>query len=255
MRRFPTLCAGASLAVLFAGVCAAQSGDFDAPADNATPAGQLSETLAPAPQVHLNFIDQKLALSLAVDTQSQIETAEFALKSASNDELRRLITSRLESQRAFAEQLDQLTDGRSKQALVDALGEIEADKTSNVPRAKSFRPLALQRYATSLLVRVRLEILQEYDTALRCELVGKDAGEFDRHFLRSDMLRQLQLLATLKVFQSQASPDFAQVIHKLWSTANEQYALAKGLLLQLETAPLAETTTVAGPLAGSDAAR
>lgn len=259
MRRIPPTCAAALLAVLLpAGVCTAQTADSDDPSTtSATPPANPSAETRPAAEVHLNFIDKKLALSLAVDTQWQIDTAEYALKSVSDESLRRLMTSRLEDQRAFAEQLDRLTDGDAKRALASALREIEEDKTTDKPRAMSFRPLALQRYATALLVRVRLEILQQYDDAVRHELATKSSAEFDRYFLRTDLLRQLQTLATLKVFEFQASPDFAQVIHQAWSTTKERYETAKGLLRQLETAPLAETApaAVAGPLAGSDGAR
>jgi hypothetical protein len=251
MRRFPIVCAAASFAGLFsASVCTAQTGDFDESPTRSTVSEVKAVVAIPAePPVSLNFVDQKLALSLAVDTHSQIETAEFALKSIGNEALRRLMTSRLADHRALAERLDSLTEGRAKRAIVDALREMEADKAAKTPRAMSFRPMALQKFATSLLVRVRLEILQEYGGAVQAELAGKSANEFDRQFLRGDVLRQMQMLATLKVFESQASPDFAGVIHAAWSTANEQYEHSKGLLAQLETAPLVEAKAVVAPLA------
>jgi hypothetical protein len=256
MRRMNSFCACALLAVLFSvSVCAAQTLDVaDETAPRVLPTANELETPA-APAIHLNFIDQKLALSLAVDTQSQIEAAEFALKSISNEALRRHVAARLEQQRAFAQRLDALTDGRAKQAIVDALAEIEADKAAAKPRAVSFRPAALQRYATALLVRVRLEILQQCETIVQGELAGKSAAEFDRCFLRNDVLRQLQMLATLKVFEAQASGDFAQVIHEAWLTARQHYDHAKGLLVQLETEPLAGAAAPSVPLVEGNAAR
>jgi hypothetical protein len=192
--------------------------------------------------VHLNLIDQKLALSLAVDMQAGIVAGELALRSIASDPLRQLTNSRLDDQRTFAQQLDALTSGKAKQALEDALREIEEDKVSQKPRAISFRPAALQKYATSLLVRVRLEILQESDALLWSDLAGKTGEEFERRYLQTEILRQMTLLSTLKVFEAQASDDFAQVIHQAWTMTKDHYERARALLLQLETASLADAT-------------
>jgi hypothetical protein len=241
MRRIPftgTVTLSAALLVSFA--CTVQAGEPEAlvptnpPIDIGTPPAEAGA----APEVHLNLIDQKLALSLAVDTQGQIEMAEFALKSIANDALRRLVTVRLEGQRDFAAELNMLTGGRAESTLAQARREIEKDRApDNVPD-KRFRLLSI-RSATAMLARIRVEILQEYAAMQRDELAAKSGEQFDRNYLQRDLLNQMQVLATLRVFEHQASADFAQVIHRTWARAHEQFELANQLLLQLETAPLA----------------
>lgn len=209
-----------------------------------SPAIEAAEPLdvpTPAPQVNLNLIDQKLALSLAVDTQAQIDMAEYALKTIVNDAVRRFVTVRLEGQRNFADQLDTLTDGRAREALAQARREIEEDRAPGKSREKKFRLLSL-RSATAMLARIRLEILQEYAEMQRGDLAAKSVEEFDRYYLRCDILNQMQVLATLKVFEGEASEDFAAVIHQSWTTTKEHFDNARQLLLQLETAPLAGIT-------------
>jgi hypothetical protein len=250
MRRVPFTCTAALVAGLYSiSVCTAQVSDH-ATAVPQNPPSEIADPLdAPAPstEVNLNLIDQKLALSLAVDTRAQIDIADLALKTIASDPLRRYVTERLESQRAFAARLDALTEGRTREALARALREIENDKAEKSPDAK-FRLLSI-RNATAMLARIRLEILQEYAQLLYAERASKSAEEFDRHYLRSDLLNQMQMLATLKVFEGQASDDFGRVIREAQSTASAQLDRGRQLLMQLETAPLAGAPAVKPALA------
>lgn len=209
----------------------------------------VPETIpTPAPEVSLNIIDQKLALSLAVDTWGQIAANERALQSAASEPLRALITRRLDTQRAFAALLDSLTGGRTTVAIEDARREIAADAATTKTKVVRFRPLALHKNATAMMVRIRMEILEAYLAEVQAGLASKTADEFDRHFLRGDVLHQMQLLAMLEVFERQSSADFAGVISREIDAAREHLALSRQTLLQLETTPLAATPTAAVPL-------
>jgi predicted outer membrane protein len=199
------------------------------------------------PEVHLNLIDQKLALSLAVDTQGQIEMAEFALKSITNDSLRRFVTVRLGCQRDFAASLNTLTGGRAGSTLAQARREIDNDRAPEQTPDKKFRLLSV-RNATAMLARIRVEILQQYAAMQHGELAAMSAEKFDLHYLRCDLINQMQTLAMLQVFEHQASADFAQVIHRAWAHAYEQFESAKQLLVQLEPAPLAGLAPVQSDL-------
>jgi hypothetical protein len=211
------------------------------PAREALAPEALAAPAAPA-ETHLNLIDHRLALSLAVDADAQIEMAEYALKITANEELRRLLTERLEAQRAFAAELDTLTGGRAKAGILRAKREIEDAKSA--PGGPSFKALSLAN-ATALLARIRLEILQEYAELQRCELAARNSNDFDRTFLRCDILNQMQMLATLKVFEGQASRDFAQVIHRAGSTTKDHLERARGVLERFEAAALAASTPAA----------
>jgi hypothetical protein len=199
----------------------------------------------PAPEVSLNIIDQKLALSLAVDVWGQITANERALESATSEPLKALIAKRLNTQQAFATLLDNLTDGRTTSAIEDARREIAADAASTKTKVVRFRPLALQKNATAMMVRIRMEILEGYLADVQSGLAARSVDEFDQQFLHGDVLHQMQLLAMLEVFERQASADFAGVIHREAEAAREHLALSRQLLVQLETAPLVGTAAVA----------
>jgi hypothetical protein len=242
MRRIPLALAAALLAafssILSLTARAAEPQSAVPDADDA--AEQLGLPAADA-EVHLNLIDQKLALSLAVDTHAQIEFADFALKGVANDALRQYLSVRLEGQHAFATRLDTLTGGRTRSAIVRAMREIEDDRAADRSQKTGLRLLSL-RNASAMLARIRLEILQEYAQTLRGELSAKSAEEFDRVYLRFELANQMQMLAALRVFENQASDDFALVIHEAWTAAKDELLHARQLLLQLETAPLVDQT-------------
>ncbi len=207
--------------------------------------GEPDPIATPAPEVSLNIIDQKLALSLAVDTWGQIAANERALESATSEPLRTLIARRLETQRAFASLLDSLTGGRTTVAIEDARREIAADTATTKTKVVRFRPLVLHKNATAMMVRIRLEILEGYLAEVQSGLSSKTAGEFGCHFLRGDVLHQMQLLAMLEVFERQASADFAGVIKQEIAAAREHLVRSRQMLVQLETAPLAGAPTAA----------
>jgi hypothetical protein len=221
-----------------------------------------SETVSPSAvdlratpkEVSLNIVDHKLALSLAVDTWGQISAMEAALPSIQNEVLKRDLTVRLETQRTFLAQLETLTDGRCGTAIRQAQDEIARDAKAEAVRAVRFRPLALQKNATAMIVRIRVEILQQYADLIAQQLAARSDVEFDRHFLRNDLLHQMQMLAMLQVFAGQASADFAEVIHAAAVLAEEQLATSRQVLLQVEATPLV-SQPIAAPLTGTAAAQ
>ncbi len=250
MRRNPITYAAALLAVLFtASPCVAQETEVQfsenqSPERPARPIGQPAEQTIDLEKVNLNLVDQKLALSLAVDTQGQLEMLDYALKSASHEGLRRLLSDRRADQQAFAAVLNQLTHNRAEEAIDRARQDIAADKLPD-RQPQRLNLLALRRNATAMVVRIRLEQLQEYTQMLCCELNATSSTHFDRDYLRCEMLHQMQILAMLKVFEGQASADFAQVIRQASVDCADYLTRAKQTLLQIETAPLADTTPVA----------
>lgn len=256
MRCIPIIGSATLLAALLYSIsaCNAQVVEFQTavPQDTATEAAELLDAPPAPPEVHLNLIDQKLALSLAIETHAQIEMGEFASRSIASDALRRLVTTRLESLREFAAELSALSEGRTQSAIEQAQREIDRDRAPNASRDSSFRLLSL-RNATAMLARIRLEIQQEYAEMVRGDLAAKSNEQFDRHYLRFDVLNQMQSLAAFKVFDAQASADFARVIHLASLRAQGDLDRSRQLLLQLETAPLAETAPVAIPVETSGA--
>ncbi|REK15716.1 MAG: hypothetical protein DWQ37_07805 [Planctomycetota bacterium] len=241
MHRIPFTRAAATLTVV---LLAANSSGQTPEVDNelvsppeAADNGQSQEGQSQEPEVHLNLIDKKLALSMAVDAWGQIEMGEFGLSSVGSEAVRQLLNDRMEVQRALAVRLEKLTHGDAKEAVERALREIAQDRTASNSSPR-FRLLDLRRNSTAMLVRVRLEIVQEYGDLLRVELSGKAPQEFDRAYLRTHLVDQMQLMAALKVFEGQASADFAKVIRRARAEVQDHVERAKTLLINLEDAPL-----------------
>ena len=181
------------------------------------------------PEVHLNLVDQKLAVSLAVDTHAQIELTEFALKGVASDALRRYLTIRLESQHAFAARLDALTGGRTREAIVRALrkSRMIRPRTSHKARSCDYCRCAMP---ARWWLASDWKFCRSTPKPCRTELAAKSSEEFDRHYLRYELANQMQMLAALRVFETQASADFALVIREAWTTAKEQLDHARQLL-------------------------
>jgi hypothetical protein len=248
MRCLPALRVTIALAALFPlHLCVADMPAITAEKQNSpalpTRAADDQQAGSPAPAtaslqvVNLNIIDQKLALSLAVDTWGQIAAEEAALPLIQSESLKKDLHARLESQRAFLARLETLTGGRCGDAIKDAVDEIARDAKAETATAVRFRPLALQKNATAMIVRIRVEILQRYTGLINQQLAAGKEADFDRYFLRSDLLHQMQMVAMLHVFAGQASADFAEVIRSAAVLAEEQLAASQQVLSQMETPP------------------
>ena len=253
MRRIPRACAApwsAALAVCIVGAAAAGEPEALLPTKTPLATGVALDEASAAEEVHLNLIDQKLALSLAVDTHGHIKMAQFALESIDSDAVRQLVTARLASQRDFAAELNLLTKGRTVKTLNKALRQIAQERAPDFVPEKKFRLLSI-RNATALLARIRLEIQQDYAAMQQAELVAQSAEAFDRRYLRCDLVNQMQSLAALKVYESQASEDFARVLHRHWVRAAAQYDAARELLRQLAAPALADVAPVRVEIVGA----
>ena len=83
-------------------------------------------------------------------------------------------------------------------------------------------------------MKVRLEIAQQYTDMLRAELELSPPGEFDRRYIGIEFYNQMQVLAMLRVFEEQASKEFATVIH-LATVATEGHLVnARSIVDQLK---------------------
>jgi predicted secreted protein len=194
------------------------------------PASELDE-------VNMSVIDEKLALSLAVETHVHMDVMEFALHSMSDADLRALTQRKLRSCQQLYNTLDDLTGGRVEAMLGRgarrATGDVAADdaveagadqaetRTSKKRRGGGLGNV-LQSAATRAILRVRLEIAEQYAVLLRAELEASPPGEFDRRYMNVELYNQMQVLSMLRVFERQASGEFGRVIH-VATLATEQY--------------------------------
>jgi hypothetical protein len=220
------------------------------------------ERLAPQGEldaVRLSIVDEKLALSLAVEAHIQIELAQFALAGIRHDELKCFTEKKLRHYQQLLNTLEELTGGRAGKVLSRATRKTEAVAGSgdapptaaaavnNPSPARSGRKGGIgdivQSVAANAIVRVRLEIAQEYAYLLRAELETALPDEFDHRYLSVEGFNQMQVLAMLRVFEQQASPEFARIIH-LATVVSESHASESRHLNRSPQAPPASSGEV-----------
>lgn len=208
---------------LVAGVVPATADELDA-----RPTSEAPECLAPQSEldaVSLTIIDEKLALGLAVETHVQIELAQFALAGIRHDRLKHFTEKKLRHYRQVFNTLEVLTGGRvgkvlsratRKSAVLTASSDA-ALAVSNPSLDRSGRKGGIssivQNATDNAILRVRLAIGQEYAQLLRAELEAALPEEFDRRYLSAESFNQMQVMAMLRVFEQQASSEFARIIH------------------------------------------
>jgi len=239
------------------------------------PTAPVDERLASQSEldaVCLNLIDEKLALSLAVETHIQIELLQLALPGIRHDDVKHFAERRLSLYRQMLNTLDELTCGRVGKTLPRAPLHAETAATTSdspppvppvdgahgsaKPGRKGGIGNVMQNVATQAILRVRLEIADQYLHLLRAELETVPPDDYDRHYLGIETNNQMQMLAMLRVFEKQASPDFARIIRLATVATESHFAEARHVVERLQSVPqivpagpthVAGTANTAGP--------
>jgi predicted outer membrane protein len=221
--------------------------EFDVRPDVVAP-----EYLAPQREldaVKLSVVDEKLALSLAVEAHIQIELAQLALAGSRHEDLKRFTGRKLRHYRQLLNTLQTLTGGRAGEVVSRATrktkgaaaGDDNPTTISNSSPARSARKSGIgdivQNATANAIVRVRLAIAQEYAQLLSAELETAPAEEFDLRYLSVEGFNQMQVLAMLRVFEQQASPEFARIIHLAAVGAEMHASEARQIVEQIKRPP------------------
>lgn len=229
---------------------------------HANPSTALT-TPAELDALSLSMVDEKLALSLAVEAHVQIELLQFAVAELDDAALRQLAQKRLTLHRELFAALDALTSGRAANMLASAApAGAPADVGSRTAQSKTAETTSASRPADShvedavpsrpakgpnkgtkrgglkaavenatnaAILRVRLDVADEYAELLRNELESDEPEDFDRTYSTLDVVNQMQVVALLRVFERQASQDFAALIHRATGLAESQLDEARQL--------------------------
>lgn len=212
-----------------------------------------SEYLAPQSEIaaiRLSIVDEKLALSWAIETHIQIELATFALAGIRDKVLMDFTERKRQHYRQVFNTLDELTGGRAGKVLARATRNTEVKTASDNAAAtegnsnparrghKGGIGAIVQNATENAILRVRLAIGQEYAQLLRVELETAPPEEFDRRYASVEGVNQMQVLATLRVFEQQASPGFAQIVHLATVVAESHASEGRQVIEQFKSLPL-----------------
>ena len=199
--------------------------------------------------VSLSIVDEKLATSLAVEMHIQIELTELALPGIRHDNLKQFAARKLRVYRQLLSNLEELTGGQTAKMLArasrktqvsetngDSPPPMDGNRVSPKPGRKGGIGDVVQNVTTQAILRVRLEIAGEYLQLLRAELSAAPPDGYDQRYLAIEAHNQMQVLAMLRVFEKQASPQFSRIIRPTTVAAESSVAEARQVSGQLQTA-------------------
>jgi hypothetical protein len=193
----------------------------------------------------LSRIDQKLVLSLAVEMQLQVTLGEAAIERIHDDGLKRFAADKLRLYRALFATLDELSNGRAAALL--AGGRATADAKRESKHKTGGLKGIVSRLSDAAILQMRLDIAGEYSELLGTELEAGRPQDFDRRYLSTECVNQMQVVAMLRVFEERASDGLARIIHRA-TTAAEQH-LEQGRLHSRRLELARADTTARGGLA------
>jgi predicted outer membrane protein len=173
--------------------------------------------------VRLTLVDRRIAANLAIDAQGEIQLAQFAVAHARDPSAKRFAEAMAGQYDSFAGQMDALSGSLASAAW--------NTKTADDARPRS--PIRLIN-AERTLMRIKLEVVRECADLLQGELQSLPADEFDRNYLRAHVLRQIQMLGTLKALGRHASPGFASTLVEATKMVQQGLDQAKTISATLE---------------------
>jgi predicted outer membrane protein len=173
--------------------------------------------------IRLTLVDRRISANLAIDAQAEIQLVQFAISHARDPGVKRFAETMAIQFDSLATHLDALSG-----SLASAIWNITA---GDDPRPPS--PIRLIN-AERMLMRIKLEVVREGASYLQAELQSLPADEFDRNYLRAHILRQIQMLGTLKALERYASPGYANTLAEATKVVQHGLEQAKTTLASLE---------------------
>jgi hypothetical protein len=236
-------------------------------AETATNSAEATDPIALARPAELDAlgltaIDRKLALSLAVEIYLQVTLNDDVADRIQDPDLKRLTQRKLRLYRATFAAFDRLAEGRAAKLLTEAGHQVRvADSDAKEPgdddsaaphdsaavlargrlNEKGDRELpggglryVLSRISEIAILQARIEISGQYEDIWHAELEPVPAAEFDRRYLSTESVNQMQVVGMLRACERRASCDFAQIIRRATASAEDQLAECLRLARRIE---------------------
>ncbi|MGD9724488.1 MAG: hypothetical protein AB7O59_24730 [Pirellulales bacterium] len=121
--------------------------------------------------------------------------------------------------------------------------EVEEGPTRRKRAGGGLRGVLSQVSETALL-QARLDIAGQYEELWHADLELVLPAEFDRRYLSTEGVNQMQVVAMLRVCEQRASDKFAEIIHRATAIAEEQLAECQQLARRIDDAT---AVSAAGP--------
>jgi predicted outer membrane protein len=169
--------------------------------------------------------DYAIAAWLIADCEVLVSVEEMAIDRCRNAKVRQFAQQMLTDHRKLIGRLHQKGMG------VDVGERAESDEPVDI----THRPKEVTKTQTRIgLVELKQGIGESLSTGLKRELKAEDVQSFDVAYLSYAALGHVQLLSTMNVLQSHASPSLAEEIDLSCAEARKHLDRAKELLRQVD---------------------
>jgi hypothetical protein len=172
------------------------------------PPEEVPAVMAESPESpRLSFMDRRMATCLAIDAQTGVDLANWAVVHSHDPRVKQFAQSVAVDSMAFLRTLDEHTDGKATAALRN---NAEQDADASTPRRPPGKLSVLN--AERVLMRMKCEIAEESSEFLRAQLEGCSADSVDVTYVGGEVFRQVQMLSTLKVLHKYGSKGFEPLL-------------------------------------------
>jgi predicted outer membrane protein len=204
--------------------------------------------------VRLSIVDRRMATYLMIDHQAEVDLAEFAAAHGQAQAVKRYAHDVAQDYAAFAKHWDEKTGGQFTAIArrISTTGDASADGALGENQPRSAFPLVNMERT---LLNIKVEVTAQCAHAVRAELETIAPAEFDSTYLGSQIHRQIQNAATLKVLQRYATPRMVPILEDAAKLAQHHLDNARSLLATMtgehHVVSNTQTSAVVGPPQGA----
>jgi hypothetical protein len=218
---------GSTIALVLMSGLVATIAPFRAAAEEPSP--EVPSASAPADAIRLSLVDRRMATYLLIDHQAEIDLADYAAAHAHDDAVKGYAQGVAHDYATFAKHWDERTGGQITAIArrISTSAEVSADTTGpETPSRIAFSLVNMER----MLMSIKVEVAAQCAHAVQAELEGIGPAELDRSYLESQLFRQMQNVATLKVLQRYATPRMVPLLEDAAKLAQHHLDDAKAIL-------------------------
>ncbi|MBS0208481.1 MAG: DUF4142 domain-containing protein [Planctomycetes bacterium] len=191
--------------------------------------------------------DADFAAMIAGENEGEVKLAQFALKHAQSDDVKKFAQTMIDQHTQLVNKLDQFTAHREHRAMsrnanepVQNAAPAEAQNNAN-PQTNANAPTNTQTAVAPNPVGHHEMLGLHHEIGERClqlteqELSQKRGADFDRCYVGSQISAHIHAIAAMEVVRDHAQGNLRQVLDDGVHAAQQHLAMAKDLAKKLES--------------------
>jgi len=210
-----------------------------APAQDQAQRYQVEKPVMGSVQGGLNSADSQLAGCLIVDNQGEIALGKLAEQKAKDKDVKDFGEKMVYDHTQFMQQLQRFAGTQGQNGNLGANAQsasaaVQQQGAGNPDRALPGAVIQPMGGQGLNFVALKQEIGQKCLQMTQGDLEKKNASQFDKCYIGQQIGAHVEVLATLEVFRSQASPELASVLDKGIETTKSHLEHAKKIAEALD---------------------